>query len=547
MANKFTLTITAVDKATAVVRGVNQSVAKMASPVTNLKSSFKSLGKEIGQNPIAKVFQTGAKGAGKMLGAVGKLVPELGGIGEMMGPIAGVAGAFGLVGASVGAVIAAVVAADMKFASFGFNLKQTSLSLGMTTQQAQAWHGASEVMGVDNKTVDSSFQQLGDTIQDATYGRNQQALMFMNRLGITLKRTKTGAVDVSDEMLQLSDVIHKYNGNPETQRLIARQFGVEGMLPALRGGRKELEGYLKAQKKYAISDKEVNDAEKFTMGVNKLKTSLKGFAYRGMAGVFEFTTHMFDWMPGWGAGIQSFLTGLWDGITGMFAGGIATLKGLLEGAKALVDKTVNGVKSLPGRVGEAAKKSGAAVRGWFAQEGDQLANVFHIKRNNPGNIRPLNGQGFNTYATLSQGLAAMGRQLQIYQDKHNLSTIRGIVSRWAPPGDHNDTAAYIRNVAARTGFGADQGLNLHDPRVLAALERAMIKQEHGADISQNAILAAIGGGAPGANGVRTGGGSVDVNVKVQHDGRSATVKTASSGAVKTAPPRVERSLNAVPA
>lgn len=93
-------------------------------------------------------------------------------------------------------------------------------------------------------------------------GRNQQALMFMQRLGIQLKRTKTGAVDVNDEMLQLSDVLKKYNGNPETQRLIARQFGVEAMLPALRGGRKQMEAYLKSQKKFALTDHEVEDAAK---------------------------------------------------------------------------------------------------------------------------------------------------------------------------------------------------------------------------------------------------------------------------------------------
>ena len=543
MANKFTLTITAVDKATAVVRGVNQSIAKMTSPVTGVRSSFKSLNKEIGQNPLVKGASKLDSGIGKAFGQVGKFIPELGEIGGMAGEIGAVAGAFGLVGGAAAAAIVAVGAIDMKFAGLGFTLRQTSLSLGMSTQAVQGWHGAAGLMGVDAKTVDASFQQMGDTIQDATMGRNQQALMFMNRLGITLKRTATGAVDVNDEMLQLSDVIKKYNGNPETQRLIARQFGVEGMLPALRGGRKQLEGYLKDQKKWALSDKEVEDANKFHLAMAKTGAVLKGVTVKVFSKVFDGSMWALRGLRDGFQGVTQFVGDIWNGLVSLFDAGLQKIKGLVDGVKAIPGKVAQGAKDVAGKAVAAAKAAG----GWIAHEGGAILNGLGIKRNNPGNIRPLSGQGFNTYATLGQGLAAMGRQLQIYQDKHHLSTIAQIVSRWAPPSDHNDTAAYIRNVAARTGFGANQALNLHDPRVLAAVERAMIKQEHGKDIGENDILAAIGAGGAGANGVRAAGGSVDVNVKVQHDGRSATVKTASTGVASAKPPRVERSLTAVPA
>ena len=53
MANPFTITITAVDKATATVRKVNQSMARLTSPVRDLKQSFGSLGRELGIDKVS--------------------------------------------------------------------------------------------------------------------------------------------------------------------------------------------------------------------------------------------------------------------------------------------------------------------------------------------------------------------------------------------------------------------------------------------------------------------------------------------------------------
>ena len=44
-----------------------------------------------------------------------------------------------------------------------------------------------------------------------------------------------------------------------------------------------------------------------------------------------------------------------------------------------------------------------------------------------------------------------------YYGKYGLKTIRGIVSRWAPPKENN-TEAYIRHVSDYTGIGPDRDL-----------------------------------------------------------------------------------------
>ena len=67
-------------------------------------------------------------------------------------------------------------------------------------------------------------------------------------------------------------------------------------------------------------------------------------------------------------------------------------------------------------------------------------------------------------------------------DKHGLRSIRGIIGRWAPATDRNDTAAYVAHVARLTGFGADALLDLHSYAHLAPLVKAIITYENGRNL-----------------------------------------------------------------
>ena len=70
-----------------------------------------------------------------------------------------------------------------------------------------------------------------------------------------------------------------------------------------------------------------------------------------------------------------------------------------------------------------------------------------------------------------------------YYQKHGLQTIRGIISRWAPPQDHNNTEAYIKNVSKLTGIGPDEpiGIPSQHPARWMMLGVAMAIQECGTD------------------------------------------------------------------
>lgn len=82
--------------------------------------------------------------------------------------------------------------------------------------------------------------------------------------------------------------------------------------------------------------------------------------------------------------------------------------------------------------------------------------------NNPGNIRNSSikflgetskpTDTFKSFIDISHGIRAMISLLNTYRSKYNLNTIEGIISRWAPPTDNNDTDAYINYVAKDSGI-----------------------------------------------------------------------------------------------
>ena len=94
-------------------------------------------------------------------------------------------------------------------------------------------------------------------------------------------------------------------------------------------------------------------------------------------------------------------------------------------------------------------------------KGVRIANGLPrgIRNNNPLNIRfnvrnDWKGQlgsdrergGMCVFSSPVWGFRAAFLLLQNYQVKHGCRTIRDIITKWAPPEDHNDTEAYIRRV-----------------------------------------------------------------------------------------------------
>jgi hypothetical protein len=114
-----------------------------------------------------------------------------------------------------------------------------------------------------------------------------------------------------------------------------------------------------------------------------------------------------------------------------------------------------------------------------------------IRNNNPGNIdyNPANNwQGqlkvdktieprFCRFDTPENGIRALGKLLQTYQSKYGLTTVEGIINRWAPSVENN-TKAYVRSVEKTIGSIPGATITLKDPRTLGLFIKAIIRHEN---------------------------------------------------------------------
>lgn len=124
------------------------------------------------------------------------------------------------------------------------------------------------------------------------------------------------------------------------------------------------------------------------------------------------------------------------------------------------------------------------------------------RNNNPGNIERVPGtvwkgqdpdqsgdSRFVKYIKPVFGIRALARILMTYsrlypQDTpQDIDTVSEIISRWAPPKKggvvENNTAAYIRAVAAHLGVDPNATIDIADESIMQELVRAIIIHENG--------------------------------------------------------------------
>lgn len=145
-----------------------------------------------------------------------------------------------------------------------------------------------------------------------------------------------------------------------------------------------------------------------------------------------------------------------------------------------------------GSMGQAADQVTSALQSGIGGISDFIGSIGvtprGIRNNNPLNLRFIpdparawNGQtgndgGYGIYATPALGVRAASKQLQKdYADKGG-TTLGDLITIWAPPTENN-TAAYIADVADRTGLDPSAPLDLYGN--LPIIVPAMIWHENG--------------------------------------------------------------------
>lgn len=112
-----------------------------------------------------------------------------------------------------------------------------------------------------------------------------------------------------------------------------------------------------------------------------------------------------------------------------------------------------------------------------------------LRNRNPGNIRWIaapasrwrgmirdDGTGYGVFDTDANGIRALAKQLIVYETRYKLTTVRTIITRWAPPSE-NQTGPYVVAVAKALRVNPDDTISarLH----LTTMVLAIIKHENG--------------------------------------------------------------------
>lgn len=88
-----------------------------------------------------------------------------------------------------------------------------------------------------------------------------------------------------------------------------------------------------------------------------------------------------------------------------------------------------------------------------------------LRNNNPGNIRVSQNawkgkivgaqkkdKVFEEFVSMAYGYRALLINVRTYIRRDGINTIRGIITRWAPPEDRNNTEGYIKAVCKSMGM-----------------------------------------------------------------------------------------------
>ncbi|MDR6850393.1 phage tail tip lysozyme [Sphingomonas sp. BE137] len=165
------------------------------------------------------------------LGAARSAASALGsGLGEASaagGILEGALGGVAVAGAATVGVLAAAAYAAFKvangWAKGAASIGRTADIIGVGTKAFQEFTIAAERAGVSRDQAAGAIGGLSQTLNDARYGRNNEALALLSRLGVAIKTKSDGTVDVKAMMPAIADAAARQNSSG--QRTMSRILG----------------------------------------------------------------------------------------------------------------------------------------------------------------------------------------------------------------------------------------------------------------------------------------------------------------------------------
>ncbi len=427
----------------------------------------------------------------------------------------------------------------------GANLSRLSKNLNISADTIHRWGKASELNGGSVEGFLGTLQNLGSQVTEIFMKGDSAITPYLRQLGVSVTDAAGKAKPLTDILADIADATEKAFPDRNQRYSYLKQMGFdEGTINLIAKGGKELRSTLAAQQGFSQKDadaaykaeqtwiKAQQRLEKLTRElVIKVLPSLERLAesFVKMAEVIipplskavEIFAELDEKTDGWSTSLILALATLRLLGGSAVIGGLASLSGTIAGLAA-------GAASLAAPLGfllysgglnkgedeELRKLQGENYMGPTVanKKGSSVAE----RHNNPGNLvfagqrgatvgETVAGHTFARFQSTEEGVAALYRQLQLYQ-KRGIDTLTEIMGVYAPEGS-NDTSAYIKALSKTTGLDPNQQLNFGDPATAAAMIRGISQHEAGKSyLNDQQILSGINMAQGG------GGGSQQVSI-----------------------------------
>ncbi|WP_455639785.1 structural protein P5 [Parabacteroides sp.] len=122
--------------------------------------------------------------------------------------------------------------------------------------------------------------------------------------------------------------------------------------------------------------------------------------------------------------------------------------------------------------------------------GLRYKNPLNIRRSSDvfqGEVNPSRDKEFKQFKTIAYGYRAGFKILSNYYRIYKLTTIRKMISRWAPENENN-TSAYVSLVSSYAGIGPDDQISF-DREQMIRVVAGMSKVENGREADMPDVIA----------------------------------------------------------
>lgn len=318
------------------------------------------------------------------------------------GVLEGAMTAVGVVAAGTIGVLAAAGYAAFKladgWAQGAASIGRTAATIGVATRQLQEFNAAAERQGVDKGTATSAVAGLSQSLNDARYGRNNDAVALLSRMGVKLQLNQDGTVNTGAMLPVLADAIARQNSSG--RRTSARILGIpESALPAFAQGGASLGADMKDADAtaYIASDADIARGQRIARKgaiIGQMKD--RAIAVAGSA-TADAAEPGYDAAISAGRGIISGTTSFGGVVKNAFAPAASKIGRAAEAFAGGVSRFVTGLSSgIIGAAQAAERKRGVPASITLGQYGLESGWGRHMPAgsNNPFGIKARHGEPF---------------------------------------------------------------------------------------------------------------------------------------------------------